>query len=66
MYTVVPGHAGLKIVTCRQFPNQIFTLQWSVLSETFDIIKKVKHEQYSDLPSRVAHLVNKIDHAIDE
>ena len=42
MLQFVPGNAGLKIVICRQFPNQIFTLQSSVVNGAIDIIEKIR------------------------
>jgi hypothetical protein len=42
MLQFVPGNAGLKIVICRQFPNQIFMLQSNVLNGAIDIIEKIR------------------------
>jgi hypothetical protein len=41
MLQFVPGNAGLKIVICRQFPNQIFTLQSNVVNGAIDIVEKI-------------------------
>jgi hypothetical protein len=41
MLQFIPGNAGLKIVNCHQFPNQIFTLQPSVVNGATDIIEKI-------------------------
>jgi hypothetical protein len=40
MLQFVPGNAGLKIVNCHHFPNQIFTLQSSVVAVPLILLKK--------------------------
>jgi hypothetical protein len=42
MLQFVPGNAGLKIVNCHQFPNQIFTLQSSVVTVLLISLKKFR------------------------
>ncbi len=65
MYTVCPQ--PFRIKNCHLSPKSkpnnyaaVERIKWNYWYN-----KKVKQAQYSDLPSRVAHLVNNIDHAID-
>jgi hypothetical protein len=42
MLQFVPGNAGLKIVICHHFPNQIFTLQSSVVAMPLLLFEKIE------------------------